>query len=501
MCDHHPHRWFLVGIVALLGCGNTVSEPDVDVATGEPSSPDSGAVPTPPVVASPLSLANAQPLAGEPSCVALDGTERVLALSPEGDLWLAQDDGAVVTLRVLGPDGAESVRTESFGGAILTPIVGQAQSGSRLDLIVNSEFWRLDDTGRTLLPLPIASEVTPQFCGDLTERGLLLGGIELFESRDLNWWRSDLTDDSGGALTLIDRLGQCIGRDNFTWLSGDDGSVWRLSASRVEKVHEFSDRASISTFADGVALFSSDAFWREVDGEWASSPIEGFTAPTLLAGVTDNLWFYTDGRLVRLDRGESVFVRDWGSVPSAFYAYDGGLWIEEAGQVCHVVGGHQIRVRGVVPYMQVTDPTISFRVAGSSDAQLSVTIEDAAVAAVFDTDGWIVNGVLPHIGWNEIVVSMGETARAIRIKLIPANEVSFESDISPVFQTHCAQCHVDGGESVDLTTYDDWVRYSNAIRSRSVETENMPPLGQRSDEWGSDEVQLIFEWLEGGMRP
>ncbi|MEL6547767.1 MAG: hypothetical protein AAFQ82_24290, partial [Myxococcota bacterium] len=429
-------------------------------------------------------------------CNALEADERTLALSPEGDLWTARADGNALVLRVFHPDGTVDTRTEMLG----LPAAARAKSSQELDLVVDGSLWQLDDSGRTLLTLP-ASAAQTEFCGDLTDRGLLLSGIELYEARDLNWWRSDLADQSGGAFEILDLGGECLGTDNFTWLTGTDGSVWRLSASRAEQVRLFENRTSAAINDLGIAVFAEDSLWRRTSEEtWIRNPIEGFSAPTVLAGANEDLWFYTDAQLVRLN-GTTAEVTAWADTPTAMTAYDGGLWIESSSEVCHVSGRHSIRVSGILPYQRVTDAALAFTLNAPEDTTVTASVDGETLNAGFESGAWIVSGELPHIGWNSIELNVGSETRTLSVKLLPANVVSYETDIAPIYAAHCADCHVEGGESVDLSTYDDWVRYSNAIRSRSVESSNMPPLAQRSAEWDDEEVQLISEWLEGGMRP
>ncbi|MEO1172973.1 MAG: hypothetical protein AAFX94_13130, partial [Myxococcota bacterium] len=462
MCNHHPHRLLVFAVLGILGCGNVVSESGADLQPGNvsPEPGEEAVVPVPVEVQVPLTLDAATPLGVAPACNALLEGERVLSLSPEGDLWLERTEGSTVTFRVLGPNGDESTRAEEFG----SPSAARALSGSRLDVVADSELWQLGDGDRTLLSLPVTSDATAQFCGDLTDRGLFLAGAELLESRDSNWWRSDLSDSAGADLRLLDLGGQCSGTDNFTWLAGADGAVWRLSSSRVGLVREFDDLASIAIHDDGVAVFSADSFWRLIDEQWLRSPVEGFTVPSLLAGAGTDLWFHSDGQLVRLNADDSAETLAWANAPDALLAYDGGLWIEGDGEVCHVNGRHQIRLQDISPFDQVVDEALSFELLAAEDAEVSATIEGEAVDANYDADGvWTVSGTLPHIGWNTVAVSVGAEQRTLSVKLIPANVVSYEEDIEPVFQAHCAQCHVDGGESVDLSTYDDKARTGDTI--------------------------------------
>ena len=70
-----------------------------------------------------------------------------------------------------------------------------------------------------------------------------------------------------------------------------------------------------------------------------------------------------------------------------------------------------------------------------------------------------------------------------------------------IFEASCAgsRCHgpTPGGGRVDLSTYDGWRTKASRIRERLLRGE-MPPSGPRLD---SATIDIVLDWIEGGMRP
>ncbi len=488
----------VVGFQGAFGCGNVVSEPKTDLDLSDEVDTDTGPVDEPEIVeAAALSLADAASFEPAVQCYDRLPGESFLALSPEGELWLsAQNVDDALALRTLRADGTDSTRVEALG----TPRAARAWSADRVDLIADSALWRLDDGGRTLLELPAAS-AGMDFCGDLTDRGLLLSDLEIFEARDLSWWRSGLVASSEIGLRILDLAGECVGTDNFTWLVADDGSLWRITPSRAEQVTRVTGVLAAAISARGVSAFTADTLWQRDEDSWMRFALDDFEAPALVSASAKDLWFHTPGLIARLN-DETLETTAWSTAPSGLHAYDGGLWIESESEVCHVQGRHSIRVAGLIPFARSTDENVSFTVNAPGAAPLQAEVDGVPLATESDApDSWSVTGVLPHIGWNRITLTADTESRTIPIKLLPAREVSYADDIAPLFQAHCASCHGVGSDTADLSTYDDWVDYASAIRARTVDSSNMPPVSQRSGEWGDDEVLLISEWLEGGMRP
>lgn len=500
--NHHRIALCCVALALFgaAGCGNVVSEPgtDLEAPSGVATDPDDPVEPPEVIEAAALSLAGASPFEPGFQCYALQAGESVLSLSPEGDLWLSAPgvEGGLA-MRVLRADGSEAARAETFAA----PAAARAWSAERIDLVIGSELWRLDGGRRTLMALPSAARDGLDFCGDLTTRGLLLSDVELFEARDLSWWRSGLITPSDIGLSILDLAGECVGIDNFTWLVADDGSLWRITPSRAEQVTLVEGVVAAAVGARGVSAFTAETLWQREEGRWTSFELEDFEAPALVSAAAGDLWFHTSDVLLRLS-GETLERTAWPTSPTALHAYDGGLWVESDAEVCRVNGRHAIRLAGLLPFSRTSDGAVSFEVQASGTAALQVAVDGQPLAARLGDGGWwSVSGDLPHIGWNSITLTAGEESRIIPVKLLPAREVSYADDIAPLFQAHCASCHGVESDTLDLSTYDDWVDYASAIRDRTVDSSNMPPVSQRSGDWGDDEVLLISEWLEGGMRP
>ena len=77
--------------------------------------------------------------------------------------------------------------------------------------------------------------------------------------------------------------------------------------------------------------------------------------------------------------------------------------------------------------------------------------------------------------------------------------MTWHAHIEPLVAEHCAGCHGPTAEGrVDLTSWDAWLQYEAAIRTRVLINESMPPLAARTDDWGLEAMQLVRDWFDTG---
>jgi len=75
--------------------------------------------------------------------------------------------------------------------------------------------------------------------------------------------------------------------------------------------------------------------------------------------------------------------------------------------------------------------------------------------------------------------------------------VTFAGDILGFQETNCSECHAPGGPAHTIDTYEQWVsEIDNIIQ---VIEDGTMPAGGRELQGGT--VQLLYKWLEDGLRP
>ncbi|MBT6179904.1 MAG: hypothetical protein HOI23_21865 [Deltaproteobacteria bacterium] len=83
-------------------------------------------------------------------------------------------------------------------------------------------------------------------------------------------------------------------------------------------------------------------------------------------------------------------------------------------------------------------------------------------------------------------------------KLEGDNEpVTFAENISAFDETNCAECHAPGGPAHEIHTYEQWVAEIDEI-IEAIESGTMPAGGNKLE---GATVQLLYQWMEDGLRP
>ena len=75
----------------------------------------------------------------------------------------------------------------------------------------------------------------------------------------------------------------------------------------------------------------------------------------------------------------------------------------------------------------------------------------------------------------------------------PCTTVSFSTDVKPIIDANCVQCHGTGGNFPNLTTYNGVSANAANVKSQVV-TRAMPIGASLSD----DEIQAISCWVDAG---
>ncbi|WP_319480439.1 hypothetical protein [uncultured Draconibacterium sp.] len=85
-----------------------------------------------------------------------------------------------------------------------------------------------------------------------------------------------------------------------------------------------------------------------------------------------------------------------------------------------------------------------------------------------------------------------------------APEVSFSTQIVPIFSSKCVTCHSTGGQSPDLTTEN---AYSSLNSSRYVNTSDpassliyTKPMGNHAQVYSTAEAALVLTWITQGAQ-
>ena len=92
-------------------------------------------------------------------------------------------------------------------------------------------------------------------------------------------------------------------------------------------------------------------------------------------------------------------------------------------------------------------------------------------------------------------------------------EVDYNSEIQPIFDNHCINCHINGGAyfgGLDLSSYSEVIEggnsgnviipfdYANSLLWQHVNSNYMPPYGSGSPPLTTAQINLIAQWIDEG---
>ena len=432
--------------------------------------------------------------------------ERLLGVSSEGTLWL----GSAVS----GEPGASLVRTidpvtmavgefetpfASFGAVVV-------HGPTRASVIADGGLWIIGEDSQVLVAAPFSPGADAQLCGRLDVDAFVLNGTELFQRDGEEWIRWEGLDDvlSASGTQLLRRDGACWASEDGVALRGPDRDLWLLTPSALQN---FEPREGTVALVDGNPA-TVDGTRFAMGGQTYELGAVG--TPDGFAAAGSYAWLRFGTQVVRFD-GED-FLRleppaDGALVPFAA----GGLWLVGGDEVC-VADPGLVRVAGLVPQERRIDGDYALSVLLDGPASELVVSANGQTLSPTSPDGNTVvfEGRLPS-GWSHFLIRMTKTAstatvfRRFQVKRIPGVVRSWQADIRPAYEAHCANdaCHVANSASgaPDLSRFEEWVSRADEIEQRVVRAGDMPPEASRNGTWSTEVVETIRQWLDGGLRP
>jgi hypothetical protein len=437
------------------------------------------------------------------TCVEIEDGDRVASVGPEGQLWLARAAG---TGRIFDLDG-------SFFESLL-PLSdvtsAQAWDAGTLSLVEAGELWTQIGETRQHIPVPDELGAIDQFCGDpSTDRGTFVASASgLFERTIGFWWQwRPQSGDSFGAIRQLARVdGACTDDRDVLWLLNDAGQLWQIGADDARVVggqSEPIDQVAVAR-SIGVVTMSQGALaigpspWTDV--HFAAGDVSA------IAAGSEAVWAVAGGSIyVRTTEGWRQVDSGDPTTPTALHAHAaGGAWLEYADRLCHVALAEPLRVAGLRPFERRLLSTASIDVT-TGDSEIALALDDASIASAATDDGVarFVDVDLGGAGWHTVRLSGADSnaSRELDVFVIDVPQVSWESEIAPVFSQFCAGAFCHGpspeGARVDLSTFEAWQARAPLIRTRLLRGE-MPPIDPRPP---TDSIDLVLDWIQGGMKP
>ncbi len=433
-------------------------------------------------------------------CTPQADSERLIAVGPNAELWIATDSGAGSSVRIVAQ--AETEATFDTDGVVH---VASALGGVRGSFATVNGLFTLDGPRIEALAWSGDPASIVDLCGDLSVDGDGRVFADDVYTRDLGqWWRWNAPQGATGPSPLR-ASGVCADREDSTFVVHDD-VAWRIRPDFVATLPEFSDAAALATDeAFGLAALRDGDLWLG----------QGTNPSTWLrfdAGEAEAIEA-SDGR-VFVAAGGHIYARDDGDVFELVDAEgplgDAQLLGAAAGQIvvrrgedlCVHGVAEPVVVRGLRPFARIRTPAISVVI---SDADATVSLDgDPLSLESADDDEAQLDLDLAEQGWHTLEISTPSTTRTIAFeveRLVPA---TFESDIAPLFEAHCSGsgCHgptPSDADRPDLSGYDSWVERADAIRERVAVTADMPPPGSGDEPWGVEETLLLLGWLDAGL--
>ncbi len=442
-------------------------------------------------------------IAVEGPCTPLRDGERVAAVGPNAETWLARDEGEASVVRVVSILGTSDFGFETAGpllaasaldgvrGAFATAQGLFTVAGPRVDLLA----WSSD-------PADIVD-----LCGDLSVDGDGRVLTDDIHTRDLGqWWRWNAPAGVvGHSASMGMQAGACADRSGAGYLL-HEGSVWSIRSNFVE---------SLPAFEPATAVVGHDAFGVAtiVDGELRVGPADevpaafSFEAGPVsgLAAGDDTLYVAAGDHVYAMRSGEGfreLLLEDAPLGAQTLHgAGAGGVVVQAQGAACFRGPAQPIEVVGVRPAAHRRVPGLELHISADADA-LQARLDDAPIELDATEHGWSYAHEWLDEGWHTLEVFHDGASRRIEFSVERLSEATWEADIAPMFETHCSNeaCHgptPSSQDRPDLSTYGAWVELSQAIRNRVTETGDMPPAG--FSDWGVEDTLLVLGWLDAGL--
>ncbi len=452
-------------------------------------------------------------VSGTRTCTPLEAEESLVAVSSSGEAWLARPAPTGVSLRVVAPGTAPLPLGRL---AVEGPLAhGRAWEDGTLAFVAEESLYRFDGAFLEPIRWPEGFPAPGAFCGDPGLDGgdtFVAAGTRLLQRDEGQWFEWALpaegTYPSYGELARFAAPeGACRSQDDALYVANDAGRVWFVARWKTEPVDALEGASAIAHDpAFGVAAL--------VDGELRSggTVLAPDITPTRFAAGTPEAMAASDRTLyVRVDttlfRGrEGAFERVEGAtVAGALEAYAGGVVFTEDGELCHVQVGPRFTLLGLRPFERRLGGTFQLQVTSDGLGEPRVELDDVPLALAPASLGFETEETpAGSRGWHRVRVASDDGDRTLRYLVRPP-AATWESDIRELAATHCSSsgaCHAAERtdlERPDLSTWEGWVMNSDIIRTRLVETGDMPPAESRQPTWGPGVLTSFLRWIDGGL--
>jgi len=450
---------------------------------------------------------------GLSTCVDLAEDERLSAVGPDGHAWVTSLDG----LRIVDPTGESRPVTVRFGTA--DDVV--AWTADRAFIVSESQLWdtRVEGTQPFILPDNLGRPRS--VCGDpeSSSGAFILGTRGLFERRGSQWFRWDIPIDVFETMRIEDVEGSCGTVDETLYLTTPEDELWEVQYGDnpfFRRIGSTADAQDLAFDSDhGIVRLYLGSLYRFDEG-WESIPFEGgFVMQTDAAGGV--IWATVRGEIFRRDR----FARWQRIEPDTTFEFiddviaypAGGAWVVDDSRICHFGHREAVVVYGVRPFervdeerspeqlMVIADPTASMTLAASLDGR-SVPVNGASGLWTLSELGTI------EAGWHELRLDLsgplGPVQRVVPFRVDGEVEIGgeatvfYETDIKPIFDTYCAQCHGPDGTQRFFGDYETFVVTAQSALD-VIKSREMPPPPSTGP--SQEEIGLIETWIQEGMAP
>lgn len=432
-------------------------------------------------------------------CTALAAEERLIAVGPNAELWVANDNELGSTVRILSE--AETTGTFDTVGSVVT---ASALDGVRGSFTTPAGLFTVDGPRVDALVWPGDPASIVEVCGDLSVDGDGRVLADDIYTRDLGqWWRWHAPQGATGP-SATRASGVCADREDTTFVL-QETQVWRIRPDFVSTVPELAGATALA--ADevfGLAALRDGDLWLRPDDS-PTSWLRFDAGPTEAIAASDGLLFVeTVGHLYGRDEGETFELVDAdGPLADAVLlgAAAGQVIVQRGDDLCVHGFVEPFSIRGVRPFQRVRQSVLDVII---STDDLTTTLDDVTLEpAVSDGEATLSLEVADQ-GWHTLEVATATATRTIVFeveRLVPA---TFTADIAPLFEAHCggASCHgptPSSADRPDLSSYESWVQRAEAIRERVAVTTDMPPPGSGNEPWGVEETLLLLGWLDAGL--
>lgn len=453
-----------------------------------------------PIPTVPLAL---DALAATSTCTALNSNEHVLGVSTEGYLWLATSTNSATNIRVL--DGWD----RSFEGSYTLPFTAiesaRIWTATTASMIADRALWHVEDGERTAVTLPAMIGEHATLCGDPSRRAFVLSDGALFQRVDDEWFLwTGLDSAVMSDASLLARDGECEGESDRVWIVSGDVAFWSLTPASISNPALLEGGEQPALRGDDLLALKDGMLFIGPE-PWANWAFE-HGAARLLAAAGSYAWIVAGDRLLRFDGASFTDVASANAIVALHPHASGGLWFETADSICHVSPDPMLRVHGLRNGEERGRGELAFTAeATRSDLALTAKLDGVELAPSSAGNGSFSFSSTISVGWHQLELATDHAVRALSVKRLPEIERSFETDIRPIYNANCtgSACHISESTShaPDFSRYEVWLQHAAQVHERIVVKQDMPPIAARGPSWSEDQVAIINEWLNGGLKP